>query len=216
MIENDDLRGERLRLFLQGAFENIARVLKRDGAFYIWFATKNHLEFEEAINSAGLRVKQELIWDKGMVLGRSDYQWAYEPCFYGTHEGENCTWYGDRKQKTFLAYNKKQVRDMKKEQMEELLINLHDGRTCWKIDRDNAAEYIHPTQKPVEVMARAMRNSSCVNQIVLDIFGGSGTTLIAAEQLNRRAYMMELDPHYCDVIIARWEKATGKTAVRLT
>jgi len=215
MIENDDLRGEGLRTFLEGAFNCIAHVLKKDGAFYIWFATKNHIEFESAIKAAGLRVKQELIWDKGMVLGRCDYHWAYEPCFYGTHEGENCIWYGDRKQKTFLAYNKTQIREMKKEQMEEILIALHNGRNCWKIDRDFAAEYLHPTQKPVEVMARAMRNSSCAQQIVLDLFGGSGTTLIAAEQMGRRARVMELDPHYCDVIIARWEKLTGQTAIKV-
>ncbi len=216
MIENDDLRGDELYRFLAAAFSCIARTLKEDGAFYVWFASVNHIQFEKALNNAGLRVKQELIWDKGMVLGHSDYHWAYEPCLYGTHQDSNCKWYGDRKQKTFLALNRTKIRELKKEQMEDMLLNLHSGRTCWRIDRDNVMDYVHPTQKPVELAARAMRNSSSAGQSVLDLFGGSGTTLIAAEQMDRKCYMMELDPHYCDVIIARWEKFTGKTANKIS
>ena len=212
MIENDDLRGEALQGFLFAAFSCIAQTMKEDGAFYVWFASVNHIQFERALAKAGLRIKQELIWDKGMVLGHSDYHWAYEPCLYGTHQGNNCKWYGDRKQKTFLALNRTKIRELKKEQMEDILLNLHAGRTCWRIDRDNVMDYVHPTQKPVELAARAMRNSSAAGQAVLDLFGGSGTTMIAAEQLGRKCYMMELDPHYCDVIIARWEKFTGRTA----
>lgn len=216
MIENDDLRGDELYRFLAAAFSCIARTLKEDGAFYVWFASVNHIQFERALEKAGLRIKQELIWDKGMVLGHSDYHWAYEPCLYGTHQDSNCKWYGDRKQKTFLSLNRTKIRELKKEQMEDILLNLHAGRTCWRIDRDNVMDYVHPTQKPVELAARAMRNSSSAGQSVLDLFGGSGTTLMAAEQMDRKCYMMELDPHYCDVIIARWEKFTGKTANKIS
>lgn len=215
MIKNDDLRDDALYQFLLKAFLNIAKTLKEDGAFYIWFASINHIQFETALNNAGLRVKQELIWDKGMVLGHSDYHWAYEPCLYGTHIGKNSKWYGDRKQKTLLALNRNEIKKLKKEQMEDILTNIWEGRTCWRINRDNVMDYVHPTQKPIELAGRGMKNSSAAGQIVLDLFGGSGSTLMAAEQLNRKCMVMEFDPHYCDVIIARWEKFTGKEAVKL-
>lgn len=215
MIKNDNLRDDALYQFLYKAFLNIAKALKEDGAFYVWFASVNHIQFETALNNAGLRVKQELIWDKGMVLGHSDYHWAYEPCLYGTHIGKNSKWYGDRKQKTLLALNRNEIKKLKKEQMEDILTNLWEGRSCWKINRDNVMDYVHPTQKPIELAGRGMRNSSAAGQIVLDLFGGSGSTLIAGEQLNRKCRVMEFDPHYCDVILARWEKFTGKEAAKL-
>ena len=215
MIENDNLRGDRLYLFLEYAFKNIATFLKPDGAFYIWFASSNHIQFETAINAAGLRVKQELIWDKGMVLGHSDYHWAYEPCLYGCHTATNCKWHGNRAQKTFLAMNRTEVREMTKEQMQHMLLQLHEGNSCWRIKRDAASEYVHPTQKPTALAGRALHNSTDPMDIVLDLFGGSGSTLMACEQLGRKARLMEFDPHYCDVIIARWEKYTGKKAVKV-
>lgn len=214
MIANDDLRGDKLFQFLLYAFQNLSKHLKEDGAFYVWFASSNHVQFETALQAAGLRVKQEIIWDKGMVLGHSDYHWAYEPCLYGTHKDHNCTWYGDRSQKTFLAMNRTEIRDLKKEDLTQLLL-LHEGRAVWRISRDNVAEYIHPTQKPIALAGRALTNSSCAGQIVLDLFGGSGSTLMAAEQLGRCARLMEFDPKYVDKIIARWEKYTGQTAEKL-
>ena len=204
MIANDDLRGDSLFQFLAHAFKNLADNLKSDGAFYVWFASSNHIEFETALKMAGLRVKQELIWDKGMVLGHSDYHWAYEPCLYGTHKDKNCTWYGDRTQKTFLAMNRTEIRDLKKEELVDILLHLHEGRSCWSIARDNATEYIHPTQKPIALPGIGIKNSSCAGQIVLDLFGGSGSTMMACEQLGRKARIMEFDPKYCDKIITRW------------
>lgn len=215
MIANDDLRGDKLFQFLLYAFQNLSKHLKEDGAFYVWFASSNHVQFETALQAAGLRVKQEIIWDKGMVLGHSDYHWAYEPCLYGTHKDHNCTWYGDRSQKTFLAMNRTEIRDLKKEDLTQLLLLLHEGRAVWRISRDNVAEYIHPTQKPIALAGRALTNSSCAGQIVLDLFGGSGSTLMAAEQLGRCARVMEFDPKYVDKIIARWEKYTGLKAEKL-
>jgi len=214
MIANDDLRGDTLEQFLAAAFANLANHLKKGGAFYIWFASSNHIQFETAIKAAGLKVKQELIWDKGMVLGHSDYHWSYEPCLYGCHEDTNSTWYGDRSQKTLLAYNRTDIRNMTKESMEKMLLAMHEGRSVWRISRDNVQEYVHPTQKPVTLAGTAIKNSSAPNNIILDLFGGSGSTLIAAEQLDRKCRMMEFDPHYCDVIIARWEKFTGQTATK--
>lgn len=215
MIANDDLRGDSLFQFLAHAFKNLADNLKSDGAFYVWFASSNHIEFETALKMAGLRVKQELIWDKGMVLGHSDYHWAYEPCLYGTHKDKNCTWYGDRTQKTFLAMNRTEIRDLKKEELVDILLHLHEGRSCWRIARDNTTEYIHPTQKPIALAGRGIKNSSCAGQIVLDLFGGSGSTMMACEQLGRKARIMEYDPKYCDKIITRWERYTGMKAEKL-
>lgn len=111
--------------------------------------------------------------------------------------------------------NRTDIREMKKEEMMEMLLKLHEGKSCWRIGRDNVSEYIHPTQKPIALAGRALTNSSCAGQIVLDLFGGSGSTLMAAEQLGRCARVMEFDPKYVDKIIARWEKFTGQTAEKL-
>ena len=175
VIENDDLRGEKLSEFLLAAFKNLKASLREKRAFYIWYASSNHLQFEHAIIDAGLKSKQVLFWNKGMILGHSDYHWAAEPCFYGCHEGENCEWFGDRCQ-----------------------------TTVWDIKRDNTREYVHPTQKPTALAIKAIFNSSKVGETVLDLFGGSGSTLIACEQTNRVNCTMEFDPKYVDVIRRRW------------
>lgn len=216
MIENDNLRGDKLYQFLKAAFGNIAEHLKRGGAFYIWFASVNHIQFETAINDNGLRVKQELIWDKGMVLGHSDYHWAYEPCLYGCHQGMNSQWYGDRSQKTFLAMNRTDIRKMTKDTMQDILLHLHEGRSVWQVKRDAVCDYVHPTQKPIALAGIGIKNSTAKGHIVLDLFGGSGSTLMACEQLQRKARVMEYDPHYVDCIIARWEQFTGQKAKLLT
>ena len=175
VIENDDLRGEKLSEFLLAAFKNLKASLREKRAFYIWYASSNHLQFEHAIIDAGLKSKQVLFWNKGMILGHSDYHWAAEPCFYGCHEGENCEWFGDRCQ-----------------------------TTVWDIKRDNTREYVHPTQKPTALAIKAIFNSSKAGETVLDLFGGSGSTLIACEQTNRVNCTMEFDPKYVDVIRRRW------------
>ena len=175
VIENDDLRGDTLSEFLLASFKNIKANLREKRAFYIWYATSNHLQFEHAIIDAGLKSKQVLMWNKGMILGHSDYHWAFEPCFYGCKAEENCIWFGDRCQ-----------------------------TTVWDIKRDNTREYVHPTQKPTALAIKAMFNSSKPGEIVLDLFGGSGSTLIACEQTNRVNRSMEFDPKYADVIRKRW------------
>ena len=181
----------------------------------MWYANSNHMQFENAIRGAELKPKQVIIWDKGMVLGHSDYHWAYEPCFYGCHEGKNCKWCGDRSQQTFWAFNRKELTEMKKDELLSLLKNLQDGRTCWRIKRDSAMEYIHPTQKPIALPAKAIKNSSQPGDVVLDLFGGSGSTMIACEQMHRKARLMELDPKYVHVEICRWVKYTGKDVYRI-
>lgn len=215
IIKNDKLRGDELFLFLLEAFKNIKRFLKLGGAFYIWYANSNSIQFETALKGAELKQKQILIWQKGMVLGHSDYHWSYEPCLYGCHPEKNCEWFGDRCQTTYIDLNPKDIEKMKKEEMVEFIKNLYEESDVWKIKRDNANLYVHPTQKPIALSAKAIKNSSQQNNIVLDLFGGSGSTLMGCEQLNRKARLMEFDPKYVDVIIKRWEDFTGKKAIKI-
>lgn len=186
-ILNDEMDDDSFRDFLVNAFMAVDSVLKEGASFYIWHADSEGYNFRYAVKHCGWLMKQCLIWKKNaMVLGRQDYQWKHEPCLYGWKAGASHNWYSDRKQTTVLEFNKP----------------------------NRNAE--HPTMKPIELFAYQIQNSSRKGDIVLDSFGGSGTSIIACEQLNRKCYMMELDPHYCDVIVARWEKLTGKTAQKLS
>ena len=185
-IMNDKQKSGEFREFLTDAFNCGASALKPGGAFYIWFAALEHCNFEIALNDAGLTVREELVWKKNSLsLGRSDYQWIHEPCLYGWKEGAPHNWYSDRKQVTVIEFNKP------------------------------ARSEEHPTMKPVGLFAYQIKNSSKKGEVVLDMFAGSGTTIIACEQTGRIGYSMELDPKYCDVIIRRWESFTGRKAEKL-
>lgn len=185
-ICNDSMDSDQFRNFLTAAFERANESMKAGAAFYVWFASKEHVNFETALNTAGLTVRQELIWCKNtMILGRQDYQWRHEPCLYGWKDGSAHHWYADRCQTTILEFNKPS----------------RNGE--------------HPTMKPLDLIGYQIKNSSKSGDAVLDLFGGSGSTLIACEQMGRTCYMMELDPKYCDVIIKRWETLTGEKAVRV-
>ena len=145
-------------------------------------------------------------------MGRKDYQFRHEPCLYGWKDGASHTWNGGRKQTTTMEaidlMNEEDLRKAYKELVEQL-----DTSVIYE-DRPTKNKE-HPTMKPIKLMARLIRNSSNVGDIILDLFGGSGSTLIACEQIGRKCYMNELDPHYCDVIIERWEKFTGKKATKI-
>lgn len=191
--------------------------LKEGGAFYIWHADSEGYNFRSALAEAGGTVRQCLIWNKNtMVLGRQDYQWKHEPCLYGWKDGAGHYFTDDRTNTTVWEDNP-DIDKMNKEQMKELLHTIFDGGLATTVidEAKPAASREHPTMKPVRLIARQIKNSSRRGQIVLDLFGGSGTTLIAAEQLHRRCYMMELDPVFIDVIIDRREKFTGKEAIKL-
>lgn len=186
-IKNDAMEDSSFREFLVGAYAAADSVMAKGAAFYIWHADSEGYNFRAACSEVGWKLRQCLIWAKNsMVMGRQDYQWKHEPCLYGWKEGAGHNWYSDRKQTTLLNFD----RPMR-----------------------NAE---HPTMKPVELFGYLINNSSKKGDNILDLFGGSGTTLVASEQLGRKAYLMELDPHYCDVIIARWEKLTSKEAKLLT
>ena len=215
IIKNDTLRGNDLFLFLLEAFKNIKRKLKLGGAFYIWYANSNSMEFETALLGAELKKKQILIWQKGLVLGHSDYHWSYEPCIYGCHPDKNCEWYGDRCQTTYCNLNPIDIEKLKKEDAILILKKLYEDKDVWEIKRDNVNDYIHPTQKPIGLAGKALNNSSEKGMIVLDLFGGSGSTLMACEQLGRKARVMEFDPKYVDAIILRWETYTGRKAEKI-
>lgn len=185
-IENDSMSDAAFKDFLVKCYAAANASMKKGAAFYIWHADSEGYNFRSACHEIGWKVRECLIWVKNsMVMGRQDYQWQHEPCLYGWKEGASHNWYSDRKQTTILSYAKP----------------TRNGE--------------HPTMKPVPLFAYQMCNSTRPGDIVLDSFGGSGTTMIAAEQMGRIARLMELDPHYCDVIIARWEKLTGNKAVKL-
>lgn len=185
-IQNDKKEDGQFRQFLIDAFNAAVQGMKDGAAFYIWHADSEGLNFRLAVREAGLLHKQCLIWNKSaFVMGRQDYHWKHEPCLYGWKPGASHHWFADRKQSTVIDF-----------------------------DRPNRSAE-HPTMKPVGLFGYQISNSCPKGGIVLDTFGGSGTTIIAAEQLERRGYCIELDPHYCNVIIARWEKLTGQKAIKL-
>jgi len=182
MIKNDDKTGDDLfNNLLLPAFNNYRKHTIPQAAFYIWHASSTRRDFEDAMMQAGLAERQYLIWAKnGISLGRADYQHAHEPCFYGCHANGNCDWFGDYSQPT-----------------------------VWEVKRDNTRNPLHPNQKPPALAQIALFNSSKPGNIVLDLFGGSGSTLIACEQTGRVCRMMEFDPKYCDVIRRRWAEVVA-------
>lgn len=185
-IQNDNKTSLEFYEFLKNAFDAVASNLSKGASFYVWYASSEVVNFVTALVDSGFLVKQELIWCKNtFVLGRQDYHWQHEPCLYGWKSDGSHTWYGDRKQTTILEFDKPLV------------------------NKD------HPTMKPVPLFDYQIKNSSKKGDKVLDVFGGSGTTMIACEQNKRHAYLMELDPRYVDVIIRRWEEFTGEQAIKL-
>jgi len=182
-IQNDSMGDDQFRQFLRDAFVTANTVMKKGAVFYIWHADTEGYNFRGACNDAGLNVRQCLIWKKSsLVMGRQDYHWKHEPCLYGWKEGAGHLWATDRKQTTILEFDKPS----------------RNGE--------------HPTMKPVGLFEYQMLNNTKGGDIVLDLFGGSGTTIIAAEKNGRYGYLMELDPKYCDVIVQRWQEFTGQTA----
>lgn len=185
-IQNDATSDETLRDMLADAFSAANNIMKPGAVFYIWHAILKTSAFESACQMAGWEVRQVLIWAKNtMVMGRQDYQWKHEPCLYGWKDGAGHLWASDRKQTTILNFD----RPTKNKE--------------------------HPTMKPVKLFDYQIQNNTKGGDIVLDLFGGSGTTIVACEQNGRCARVMELDPRYVDVIIDRWEKLTGEKAVLL-
>ena len=215
---NDNLTDEQFVAFLTAAMQN-AYAAMRDGAvFYVWYATRSTVSFTRAIEQSGLSIKQNLIWVKNVfTLGRQDYQWRHEPCFYGWKEGATHYFIDSRKNGTVFQSKIPDFAMMTEAEMREALTRIYaDVKPDTLFENKPLVCDLHPTMKPVKLMKRLIHNSSKEDDIVLDLFGGSGSTLISCEELGRRCYCMEYDPHYADVIVERWEDRTGEKAVLLT
>lgn len=183
-IKNDNMSDNQFYEFLKKVFENMYGVTKEGASIYVFHADTEGLNFRKAFKDSGYKLAECLIWKKDcFVMGRQDYQWQHEPILYGWKEGTAHYFINDRTQSTILEF-----------------------------DRPKQST-LHPTMKPIDLIAKLIKNSSKENDIILDLFGGSGSTIIAAEQLNRNCYTMELDPKYCDVIVKRWETLTNKEAI---
>ena len=184
-IQNDDMSNDDFYQFLYDFYTALNSYLKTGGAWYVWHADLEGMNFRKAFLDAGIKLTSTLIWNKNaLVMGRSDYHWKHEPCLYGWKEGSAHNWYSDRKQTTVLEFNKP----------------LRNGE--------------HPTMKPIELFAYQIKNSSKVGDIVADAFGGSGTTMVACHQLKRKARVVEYDPKYCDVIVKRMLKLDDTLKVK--
>lgn len=214
-IENDNMGKEHFVEFLTAAFGNAAEALRPGGGFYIWHAESTAGEFIKALEAAELEFRQRLIWVKSsLVLGRQDFQWKHEPCFYGWKEGAAHYFTADRTNTTVIE-DAPNINAMNKDELKEYIKDLKDvideGSTILRADKPSSSRQ-HPTMKPVKLMAHHLVYSTRQGENVIDLFGGSGSTLMAAEQLGRNCYIMEFDPKYADVIITRWEEFTGQEA----
>lgn len=216
-IANDDMDKKEFYEFLLVCFNNAFYNVKPGGAFYVWYASKSVVEFQTALEDVGFLVKQEIIWNKNsFTLGRQDYQWKHEPCLYGWKDGASHYFANDRTQTTVIE-DKIDTSKLKKEELRKLVDELLAQKEITTVIDENKPTIndLHPTMKPIKLLSKLIINSSRKKENVLDLFGGSGSTLMACEQLDRKCFMMEYDPHYVDVIIKRWEDYTGKKAVKI-
>jgi DNA modification methylase len=186
-LANDFVTDEAFDDLLDAWFGNIARVLEPGRGFYIWGGYANLGNYPPFLKKHELYFSQGIVWDKQHpVLTRKDFMGAFEICFYGWRLGAGHSFFGP-----------------------------NNATDLWHVKKVNPQSMVHLTEKPVELAVRAMQYSSRIGENVLDLFGGSGSTLIACEQTSRKAFLMELDPPYCDVIVERWEKFTGRKAERV-
>lgn len=231
IVKNDKMSDEKFYDFLYDSFVSMYASLKPGGALYVCHADSEGLNFRRAFKESGFLLKQCLIWAKNsLVMGRQDYHWRHEPILYGWKPGAAHKWYGGHKETTIMKEDPAvliekmkngkhkitfdtglrtiefEVADMK------MITDVDDSLTSTWFFNKPVKSVLHPTMKPVGLPGRAMKNSTKPGDIVLDPFGGSGSTLIAAEQIGRGARLIELDPKYCDVIVQRWEEFTGKKA----
>ncbi len=202
-IFNDNKSDEDCVAFYIAVLKNLLTFSADDAPLYWWFANKNNHLNRIAFEQAGWYFSQIIIWLKNsFVFSRGqDYHRVYEPCMFGWKKGKS-------------HYSNKQYSNYS-DVFNTNFAEFEETLDVWYAHRDNTNEYVHPTQKPVKLAERALKKSSKIGSKVVDAFGGSGSTLIACENLNRSAYLMELDPKFVDVIVKRWEQFTGEKAVKL-
>ncbi len=186
-IANDKIQGSDLRVFIVSMLQAWIPHIDERSAFYLWTAAMEEgAAAAAAVREVGLHIQSQIIWKKNcLVLGQADYQWMHQNCWYAFWKGKRHRWFGER-----------------------------DKTTVWEVRKVNNADYVHPMQKPVELYAIPIRHHTEIGDVVSEPFVGSGTQIIAAEQLNRRCYGMEISPAYCDVAIERWQNLTGGKATR--
>lgn len=217
-IENDNMANPQYEHFMTDVFATMDTALKRGGAFYIFHASMRERYVERALNNNNFEVREKLIWNKNtFTLSRQDYQWKHEPCLYGWKDGAPHYFLDDRTQSTVIEDKPQDFAKMHKDELVKLLNDIYSDKVSTTVidEKRPTTNDLHPTMKPIPLCARLIKNSSKIGESVLDLFGGSGSTLMACEQIGRKCYIMELDPKYCDVIIDRWEKFTGKKAEKL-
>jgi len=214
-IQNDNMKDDEFERFLTDSFANFKGAVKEGAGLYVFHSSSTQSQFERCLAKTGLDVKNQLIWNKpSSALGWGDYRWKHEPFFYCGVKGNKTQFYGDRTHSTVWDFQKTDRQLLAWAQRMKRL-EQQGKTTIWSMARDNINEYVHPTQKPVELIVYAIHNSSKSGDIVLDLFLGSGSTLIASEKTKRTCFGMELDPKYCDVIVQRWEEFTNQKARKL-
>ena len=217
-IQNDNMPEAQFVAFLTDAFTQMRRNMKAGAPFYIWHAETEGGAFRQSCSAALGKVRQMLIWNKNsFTMGHQDYQWKHEACIYGWTDGAGHFFVDDRTQATVIEDKRIDINKLKKEEMRELLRDIFSDKISTTVLNEDkpSKNGDHPTMKQFKLLARLVKNSSRQGEIILDTFGGSGSTLITCQQLGRRCYTMELDPKYADVIVKRYLKFTGEKSTIL-
>ena len=217
-IMNDSMDDVSFRQFLRDAFAVANNHLKPGGAFYIWHADWEGLNFRAAVKETGWLLKQSIIWVKNaIVLGRQDYQWKHEPCLYGWKDGASHYFVDNRSLATVIEEDEENLKEMTKSELISYIKTMQDTSPTTVFYEDKPVRNdIHPTMKPLKLIARCVLNSSKKGDKILDSFNGGGSTLMVCERSERIGYAMELDPVYVERTIKRWEEETGLTAEKVS
>lgn len=217
-IMNDSMDDVSFRQFLRDAFAVASNHLKPGGAFYIWHADSEGLNFRAAVKETGWLLKQSIIWVKNaIVLGRQDYQWKHEPCLYGWKDGASHYFVDNRSLATVIEEDEENLKEMTKSELISYIKTMQDTSPTTVFYEDKPVRNdIHPTMKPLKLIARCVLNSSKKGDKILDSFNGGGSTLMVCERSERVCYAMELDPVYVERTIKRWEEETGLTAEKVS
>lgn len=211
-IKNDNMSSEDFLNFLVKVFKNMKDVLKEGGSYYICHGSSTLVEFDKALQLNNLKPRQQLIWNKNtLVLGRQDYQWRHECIYYGWKEGKAHYFVDDRTLTTVIDAPSLDFKSMKKDELIQRLEDIYSLKNSVLNHDKPSKNDLHPTMKPISLLAELLKNSSSLGQNVLDPFGGSGSTLIACDELKRNAYLNELDETYVDVIVKRYINLKGNT-----
>lgn len=216
-IQNDSMDDASFRQFLRDAFSVADQHLKPGGAFYIWHADSEGLNFRAAVKETGWLLKQNLVWVKSsIVLGRQDYQWKHEPCLYGWKDGASHYFIDNRSLATVIEEDEENLKEMTKGELISYIKTMQENSPTSIFYEDKPVRSdIHPTMKPLKLIARCVLNSSKKGERVLDSFNGGGSTLMVCEKTERIYYGMELDPVYVERTIKRWEEETGLKAEKI-